>query len=211
MKLNSFALSALLTGAITLGMGAVIAQEPRTMPESAEQQQKPTDREKGPHIIEVPIAERTAQQAEAEKIAQQERADKDLRKGAAEPDVSVMSEDKAQDSMPSRHAQPAHYLASVSANTFRGDELIGSDLRSRTDNETIGSISDFVIDANGQIVAVIVEVGGFLGLGTKDVAISWDSIEHRLNEKADGYDFSANVTKDALRDAPEYKRESGNY
>jgi uncharacterized protein YrrD len=63
--------------------------------------------------------------------------------------------------------------------------VIGSDLKSRPDDETIGAISDLVIDADGKIVAVIVEVGGFLGLGKKEVAISWDSVEHRMNEKGD--------------------------
>lgn len=103
------------------------------------------------------------------------------------------------------------YLSSKPANSFRSDDLIGADLKSRSDDETIGSISDLVIDENGQIVAAIVEAGGFLGLGTKEVAVSWQSIERRLNEKGDGYHLSVDTTKDALKDAPEYKTEAKKY
>ncbi|MCG5501170.1 PRC-barrel domain-containing protein, partial [Ectothiorhodospira lacustris] len=83
------------------------------------------------------------------------------------------------------------------------------DLMSRTDNETIGSVSDLLFDENGRILAVIVEVGGFLGVGKKEVAVSWDSVEHSLNEDGDGYDFSVTSTKDTLRAAPEYEHEAG--
>lgn len=103
------------------------------------------------------------------------------------------------------------YLSGQPANSFRADELIGSDLKSRPDGETIGAISDLLIDENGQIVAVIVEAGGFLGLGKKDIAIAWDAVEHSLNEKGDGHDFTVSSTKDALKNAPEYKNKASKY
>jgi sporulation protein YlmC with PRC-barrel domain len=97
------------------------------------------------------------------------------------------------------------YLSSAPTNAFSSDKLIGAELKSRSDNETIGTISDLVIDENGRIAAVIVEVGGFLGLGEKEVAVNWNSIERRLNEDGDGYNFSVDTSKDAVQDAPEYK------
>ncbi len=96
-------------------------------------------------------------------------------------------------------------------NSFHAASLIGSDLKSRTDNESIGEVDDVLVDENGQIVAVIVEVGGLLGMGTKDVAISWNSVEHRLNEEGDGYDFIVNSTEETLKDAPEYKQDDRQY
>lgn len=103
------------------------------------------------------------------------------------------------------------YLSSKPANAFRADELIGSDLTSRPDNENIGAISDLLIDENGQVVAVIVEVGGFLGLGEKEVAISWDSVERTMNEQGDGHKLTVTATKDALTNAPEYKKMASKY
>jgi hypothetical protein len=103
------------------------------------------------------------------------------------------------------------YLSNQPANSYRADDVIGSNLKSRPDDETIGAISDLVIDADGKIVAAIVEVGGFLGLGKKEVAISWDSIEHRMNEKGDEHVFTVSATKDALTNAPEYKGKADKY
>ena len=111
------------------------------------------------------------------------------------------------------------YLSSQPANAFRADELIGSDLKSRMDGEdttawtdrddkdSIGTVSDLLIDEDGQIVAVIVDVGGFLGMGAKEVAIPWDSIEHGRKDDGDDYYFSVSATEDALKEAPEYKQE----
>ena len=103
------------------------------------------------------------------------------------------------------------YLPGAPANSFRPSDLIGANLKSRSDDENIGTISDLVIDENGQIAAVIVGVGGFLGLGKKEVAVSWDSIERRWIDKDDDHLLSVNTTKDALKDAPEFKTKAEKY
>src|SRR5215470_2789441 len=60
----------------------------------------------------------------------------------------------------------------------------------------IGEISDILVDKDGKISAVIVSVGGFLGMGEKHVAVPFDNIHetqgrrHRL--------LTMNTTKDAL-------------
>jgi hypothetical protein len=176
------AVCALMAPAITFGIGSAVADvTPHSATDSAQDQQKRT----------MPM------QAQKEKgMATADRAQEQR-----------LAEDRAKREL----AVHGTYLSSQPASSFRADELIGSDLKSRPDNETIGSISDVLIDANGQIVAVMVEVGGFLGIGKKEVAISWDAIEHRLNEKRDGHHFTASSTKDALKDAPEYKHKAGKY
>jgi hypothetical protein len=44
-------------------------------------------------------------------------------------------------------------------------------------NESIGDVNDVLLDRNGQAVAVIIGVGGFLGIGEKDVAVSFNQLE----------------------------------
>lgn len=44
-------------------------------------------------------------------------------------------------------------------------------------NESIGDVNDVLMDRGGQAVAVIVGVGGFLGIGEKDVAVSFHELE----------------------------------
>ncbi|MFA5899937.1 MAG: PRC-barrel domain-containing protein [Hyphomicrobium sp.] len=70
-------------------------------------------------------------------------------------------------------------------------------------NETIGDINDIVIDADGKVVAVIVGVGGFLGLGEKDVALPFDQLTFAKDADG-GLVASTPLSSDALKSAPEY-------
>jgi sporulation protein YlmC with PRC-barrel domain len=221
-KLPSLALLALIAPAMTLGMGSALAQEERSRPATAKDEQStqvpaetqvgPTERDQGPHMVTMPETERTMAETEADKRAQQERADQDTEMAH---DASKQAPDMDQRVTQGATAAPREtstaYLTSKPANSFRVDQLIGSDLKSRTDAGTIGSIGDLVIDKDGQILAVIVEVGGFLGIGQKNVAIPWDSVERTMNEKGDGYELHVSATKEALMDAPEYRAEARKY
>jgi len=100
------------------------------------------------------------------------------------------------------------YMSTTPVGATRVDEVIGSELRMRSNDEEIGTIDDLIIDESGQVVAVVVSVGGFLGMGQHPVAISWDSVERALNDDSDGYVFNVNVTEDTLRDAPAYDKDS---
>ncbi|MBH0236703.1 PRC-barrel domain-containing protein [Methylobrevis albus] len=57
-------------------------------------------------------------------------------------------------------------------------EVLVSDLVGETiynsQEENIGTVSDVITTENGQIRALVVEVGGFLGIGAKDVAVNYD-------------------------------------
>jgi len=60
-------------------------------------------------------------------------------------------------------------------------QMMGTDLRGTNvygaNNESVGDIQDLLIDRQGKIVAMIVGVGGFLGIGQKNVAIPFDAFE----------------------------------
>ena len=135
----------------------------------------------------------------------------------AQKEKGMATADRAQEQHMSAERMRQHmksqgtYLTSVPGNSFRAENLIGAELKTRSGDETIGPVTDLVIDENGQIAAVIVEVGGFLGLGQKNVAISWDAIERRSNQPDADTSFSVDATKEALQDAPEYKSESKKY
>ena len=74
------------------------------------------------------------------------------------------------------------------------------------DDEDIGTITDLVIGEDGQINAVVVGVGGFLGMGEKNVAIEWDSLELTKDEDGEDYIITVNASQDALESAEEYNR-----
>lgn len=96
------------------------------------------------------------------------------------------------------------FLSNKPVRGFHADKLIGSDVKGHGD-DNVGKINDLILDENGQVVAVIVGVGGFLGLGEKDVAIGWDALQ-RTAKGDDDYEYRVNATKDSLTNAPEYKR-----
>jgi sporulation protein YlmC with PRC-barrel domain len=96
-------------------------------------------------------------------------------------------------------------------------DLIGTNVRN-AQNEKIGDVEDVVFDRNGRVKGVVVGVGGFLGMGEKHVALAWNELQVRPPAERSGTadtsraassrhpDLVANVTKDQLRQAPEFKR-----
>jgi sporulation protein YlmC with PRC-barrel domain len=70
-------------------------------------------------------------------------------------------------------------------------------------DQKIGEIMDVLINPTGQIDAAIVGVGGFLGAGEKDVAVSFNSI--KATKKNDKTYLTLDTTKDALKNAPGFK------
>jgi PRC-barrel domain len=88
------------------------------------------------------------------------------------------------------------------------DEMFSSKLKglSVTDqkDETIGEITDLAIK-NHEVNALILSVGGFLGMGEHYVAVSPSSVNVRYDEKNSKWLASMNTTKEALKAAPEFK------
>ena len=70
-------------------------------------------------------------------------------------------------------------------------------------DQKIGEIMDVLVNPSGQIDAAIVGVGGFLGAGEKDVAISFNAI--KAAKKNDKTYLTLDTTKDALKNAPGFK------
>lgn len=86
--------------------------------------------------------------------------------------------------------------------------LIGQPVYSGTgdDAEEIGSVNDLVFTQDGQISAVIIGVGGFLGIGEKNVAVDFSSLSFEI--AADNTErWVLPTTADALTNAPDFQFE----
>lgn len=68
-----------------------------------------------------------------------------------------------------------------------------------SDNK-IGEIDDALIDKEGRVTAIIIGVGGFLGIGEKDVAVPFSSV--RASEKNNKWHLVLNTNPEALKAAP---------
>jgi sporulation protein YlmC with PRC-barrel domain len=67
-------------------------------------------------------------------------------------------------------------------------------------NSKIGDIKDMLIDKSGQIKALIIAVGGFIGAGEKDVAVPVDAVKSTTKDNKTYLVMNAN--KDELKNAP---------
>jgi sporulation protein YlmC with PRC-barrel domain len=71
---------------------------------------------------------------------------------------------------------PAAASESAFQDNWRASKLVGVSVYN-DNNESLGSISDLLMDKSGNIKAVVIGVGGFLGLGEHLVAIPFDKIK----------------------------------
>ena len=86
------------------------------------------------------------------------------------------------------------------ATKFKGTDVVGSD------NQKIGDVSDILFDKSGKVEAFVISVGGFLGVGSKEVALAPSSFDvvPGTNGSADKLKLAA--TKDQLKDAQNFAR-----
>jgi sporulation protein YlmC with PRC-barrel domain len=85
------------------------------------------------------------------------------------------------------------------ASKFKGTDVIG------TNNEKIGDVSDILFDKDGKVLAYIVGVGGFLGIGSKDVALMPTAFQVKPPTDKDNMKLQLAMTKDELKAAPDFK------
>ena len=74
--------------------------------------------------------------------------------------------------------------------------------------DDIGEIGDLIIGVDGSLQAVVVDVGGFLGLGEKEVAVSWSALRGvREDDDPDEWFLGVTATEEALEAAPALERQ----
>lgn len=97
-------------------------------------------------------------------------------------------------------------VAPSTATTTDSDKLIGRNIQN-AQNDTIGEIKSVRIGADGKVDAVIVGVGGFLGMGEREVALNWTD----LKIMDGGTKVTVPMTKEQLKALPEYKYPDASY
>ena len=85
------------------------------------------------------------------------------------------------------------------ATGLRASKIIGSDVVN-ANKDSIGKIDDLIISSDHKLIAVI-SVGGFLGIGTKLVAVRYDDLQPTSNNA--GF-ILPGATKDGLKALPEF-------
>ncbi|QND49684.1 PRC-barrel domain containing protein [Rhizobium lusitanum] len=101
-------------------------------------------------------------------------------------------------------AQTGGYLTEQSADQISAKTYMGQSVYNGQ-NESIGSINDLVLLKQGGVVAAVVGVGGFLGMGQKNVAVSFDKITATQNAEDGTVKLTTTETAETLKAAPEFK------
>jgi sporulation protein YlmC with PRC-barrel domain len=98
---------------------------------------------------------------------------------------------------------PGTILTTVPANAMTVTHWYKQNVYDQGDNK-IGEIRDVLVDRDGKTHALIVGVGGFLGVGEKDVAVAFNAVQFKTKDSNKWYPVM-NTTKDALKSAPGLK------
>src|SRR5215831_14944143 len=92
--------------------------------------------------------------------------------------------------------KPDQWLASK----FKGTDVVGSD------NQKIGDVSDILFDKTGKIEAFVISVGGFLGVGSKEVALAPNSFDVVPGQNGSADKLKLAATQDELKNAQTFAR-----
>jgi sporulation protein YlmC with PRC-barrel domain len=87
-------------------------------------------------------------------------------------------------------------------NGIHASDLMGVQVTT-TGGDEVGPVSDLVIDQDGQVVGIVLGVGGFLGMGEKNVAIGWDDVS--ITGTADELELEIGQSRESLMSAPEFE------
>ncbi|ENN88973.1 Putative PRC family protein [Rhizobium freirei PRF 81] len=129
--------------------------------------------------------------------------------GAAKPD-SPAPQTKAQAPAPTKTPgatgteQAGGYLTTQSADQISARTYMGQSVYNGQ-NESIGSINDLILQKQGGVIAAVVGVGGFLGLGQKNVAVPFTKINATQNAQDGTIKLTTTETAATLKSAPEFK------
>jgi hypothetical protein len=102
--------------------------------------------------------------------------------------------------MPNASTTTPQFINAQTNDQWLSSKFEGTDVVSPQD-EKIGDVSDILFDRDGKIVAYVVGVGGFLGIGQKDVALSPSSFQFIPGQNENDYKLRLSMTKDQLKNA----------
>ena len=95
-------------------------------------------------------------------------------------------------------------LTEIPAGEIRSEELVGTTVYG-ANNENVGEIGDVVLSTDGKVDSIIIDVGGFLGIGEKEVAVGMDNLAFMTDKDGNKYLYT-NFTKEQLDAAAAYDK-----
>jgi sporulation protein YlmC with PRC-barrel domain len=122
--------------------------------------------------------------------------------------ASAQAPQQAPQAAPAQAGPPVQVMTGIPANSATVTHWYKQSVYDPSDNK-IGEIDDVLIDREGKATALIVGVGGFLGIGEKHVAVPFNTVRVTTKDNNKWY-LVMNSTKDALKDAKGFKYDRTN-
>ncbi|MDH2329092.1 PRC-barrel domain-containing protein [Cereibacter sp. SYSU M97828] len=94
----------------------------------------------------------------------------------------------------------------LSAVELTEENLLGAPVYGPGD-ETVGSIGDLSIREAGEVRMAIIDVGGFLGIGTKHIAVPFNTLQFFRQGLTGPVHAHIGLSKDQVKDLPDHDRE----
>jgi hypothetical protein len=118
----------------------------------------------------------------------------------ASPDKSA----QPAQTMPAQPGQASKsFVDAQTSDQWLGSTLIGLRVMG-SEKENIGSISDLLVAKDGKVLAAVIGVGGFLGIGKKNVAVPFEQLT--LSRNPDGNEQATiKLSRTELEKAPDFK------
>lgn len=200
-KLHSLALCALVTPALTFSAGSVLAQQS-------------TDRDMDRKSSSMQHDQSMQRDKDARKSGAVSTQDAQGKQNYERSDSKTMADRQSNRDKSGKHHKG--FMDAAPAKGMHASQLMEATVKT-TGGEDVGSVSDLIVDQDGQIVAIVVGVGGILGMGEKDVAIGWDDVQRsKMSSKAgtsttsddsDDLELHIDMSREELRSAPEFERQ----
>jgi hypothetical protein len=104
---------------------------------------------------------------------------------------------------PAPSPAPTPPAATTVLPTHEVQTILGREVLS-ANGENMGRIVDVLVDRSGEVRAAIIDFGGFLGVGSRKIAVEWNALHFPPPAQADAK-ISLELTRDQVKAAPEYQ------
>jgi hypothetical protein len=197
-NLKSIGMCSAFAAAIALTAGTAFAQQQETRSQTP--QQRPQTQEQSPQRdgqqLQLPAHKKEAEVPGVDD-AEPMLDNPDVETGASE---ESMVED-------GQHGDMVHWSkGTLPLNGFESDDMVGSDVLD-ADNEVVGKVVRIVTNEENQILELIVETAGRMGLGGREVAVPSRDAEFVQTGEREIH-FRIDTDLESLDDAPAHKREN---
>ena len=98
----------------------------------------------------------------------------------AAPALAQTSSSSSSASSGAAASHSGQFMTHMNPDQWRGSKLVGVNIYGQN-NEKIGDVNEVLIDRKGNADAIVVGVGGFLGMGEKDVALPFSAVEWKYD------------------------------